>query len=244
VAATEELEQEMAACRELAGSALAAEGLSSSELGPLSERLRSRIAAERGVQAKLQSLRTRQQVALVWGVAAVLIVVAAVVLPRRPDLEAYPLGRMIATIAALAALAAAATWRILRPLHRPPTSPWVERGLLLFGVLLPGVLTVVPLSHVGVHSGTGAVFAIECGRCAAYGGVMGLPILVLVMLARRARVDGVVGGALAGVAAGLMGNLTLQLHCPNTDISHQLIGHWGLLVVLPALLALWALRRR
>jgi hypothetical protein len=87
------------------------------------------------------------------------------------------------------------------------------------------------------------VFARECGRCAAFGAVMGLPVLAFALLARRAHVEGVVA-SLAGVAAGLTGNLALQLHCPNTNVAHQLLGHWVVLLVLPLATVVWCALRR
>jgi hypothetical protein len=110
------------------------------------------------------------------------------------------------------------------------------------GVLVPCVLTLIPLDHHGVAAGEGAIFALECGRCAAFGAVMGLPVLVLALLARRSRLEGVVA-ALAGVAAGLTGNLVLQIHCPNTNVVHQLLGHWVVLLFLPVATAIWCSRR-
>jgi hypothetical protein len=179
---------------------------------------------------------------LVWSLVATLVIAAALLLPRRVDLAEYPLWRMVFTIATFSVLAGAATWRMLRPLHLPPARPWIGPTLLAIGVLVPCILALIPLSHQGVKAGEGAVFALECGRCAAFGAVMGLPVLVLALLARRTHVEGVIA-SLAGVAAGLTGNLVLQLHCPNTNISHQLIGHWAVLLVLPIATALWCARR-
>jgi hypothetical protein len=84
---------------------------------------------------------------------------------------------------------------------------------------------------------------VECLRCAAYGAAMGAPILAVALLARRTSVEGAAAAALAGVAAALAGNLVLHLQCPNTDVSHQLVAHCGLLLLLPAVVALAWLAR-
>jgi hypothetical protein len=243
-----ELADDMAAIRAIAGahavgSGALASGESAEDLRSLETRVQARIARERGVLAWLCSLSTPMRLALVCGTLSLLVVAAALFLPRREDLAAYPLWRMVLTLAVFALLAAGASWRVLRPLHLPPASTRLSTMLLVLGLAIPCALAVIPLPHQGVAAGAGAQFALECGRCAGFGAVMGLPVLVLALMAGRSRIEGVVA-ALAGVAAGLTGNLVLQLHCPNTDVGHQLLGHWVVLLVLPIATALWCARRR
>jgi hypothetical protein len=69
--------------------------------------------------------------------------------------------------------------------------------------------------------------------------MLGLPVLLVAFAVRRAEVDGAALGALAGVAAGLTGNLALQVHCPITHTAHLLIGHATLIIVLGTAAFLW-----
>lgn len=78
-----------------------------------------------------------------------------------------------------------------------------------------------------------------CFKCIGFGGATGAAILALAFLMRRAQVDGAAVAALAGVAAGLTGNLTLQLHCPIVDPTHLILAHAMLLVIFGAATAMW-----
>ncbi len=232
-----ELEQEIQACRDLVQGAL--RGTSSdAELAQLRGRVDDDLRAEQGVVGRLRSLRTTHKVLIILAVIA-LVTAFAVVTKPRSDLSAYPGVRMGVTLLVLSMVSGAATWRLLRPLHAPPPNVWMSRALLVLGVLTPVVLALFPIDHVGAPAGEGVAFAAACGKCLGYGGAFGLPVLILAFAVRRSRVDGAAVAALAGIAAGLTGNLTLQVHCPITDPSHLLVGHVMLLAILGGAAAVW-----
>lgn len=213
------------------------------DIAALETRVKALLAEERGLLATLRSLRTRHRTLLVL-VVSVSVTAGALALRPRADLAHYPALRMALTLAVLFALTASASWRLLRPLHLPRPRRSVSLLLALAGVSMPFFLSVIPLGHVGHPAGEGAEFVLGCARCVGFGGLLGLPVLVLAFAVRRADVDGAAIAALAGVAAGLTGNLILQVHCSITDPAHLLGGHALLLIILAGAAWLWRRRQR
>ncbi len=234
-----ELEREIEACRALVRDGEAAgDDLSDGDLGPLRRGVDGALAAEQGMLARLRAMPTSRRLTLVV-LLSVAVTVASVVFTPRVDLAVYPSWRMLGSLALLGMVTAAAAWRLLRPLYAPPSPLWVSRGLVVAGVLLPVALALIPMQHVGVAADEGSRFALGCGKCLAFGGAMGFPVLLLALLSRRSRIDGAAVTALAGVAAGIAGNLTLQVHCPITEPVHLLIGHALLVVLLAGAAVIW-----
>jgi hypothetical protein len=227
-----ELAQEIDACRKLAAGAVD-DNVNEADLNPLRTRVDAQIEQEKGIIATLRALPTWQRTGIALGLAAA-VTLASLVTKPRSDLDAYPMGHMAWIVGLLAALTFAASWRLLRPLHKPPPKAWTDTLLLVLGVLTPAVVSFIPLGHVGIDAGTGADFAAGCMRCIGFGGVLGIPVLVLALVLRRKNMDGAAITALGGVAAGLSGNLVLQVHCPITDSTHLLLGHTTLLLILGA----------
>lgn len=235
----EALEREIASVRTLAGSAAEAERVDESTLGQVQHGVNQRVGAETGVLATMRGWPTWQRLGMVILLSAVTTVATAVTMPRW-DLGAYPSLRMVFTLGVLALLTGAASGRLLRPLHRPRPSIWSGRVLLLMGMAMPCVMSLWPLDgHVGTLPGEGVAFAIGCGRCFVFGGALGIPVLLVAIAVRRANIDGAAVAALAGVAAGLTGNLTLQVHCAVTDPHHLLVGHATLLGIFAIFAAMW-----
>ena len=230
-----DLDADIAACRRLVVGVMRDDA---SSIAKLRDGVHRDLEGEGGLLGRLRSLKTGTRAALVLALMAAVTALTVVVTPRA-DLAAYPTPRMFAVLIVLAVVTGAATWRLLRPLHLPPPSVWMSRALLVVGVLTPVVLSLIPIDHVGGHAGHGAHFFAACGKCLGFGGVLGLPVLLLAFAVRRSRVDGAAVAALAGVAAGLTGNLTLQVHCPITDPSHLLLGHALLLGLLGVAAAVW-----
>jgi hypothetical protein len=227
-----ELERDMAACKELVPKAPHAPAADARELAL------ERLESERGVAARLRSLPGPWRWLLVAAVASATTAASLSMTPR-PDLELYPSGRMAVVLVALFALTAAACWRLLRPIHRPPLSPAVDYAMLIVSAALPTIVAVSPMDHVGAPAGDGAAFIIACTKCMSFGAVFGLPVMLLAVAARRANVGGPAVAALAGVAAGLTGNLVLQVHCPITEPGHVLLGHAAMLAPLGLVAAVW-----
>jgi hypothetical protein len=239
----------MAACQKLVSRGSG----DSPDLGPLRRDVDRLLAGERGVLAWLRSLPTGQRLAMVLFMAVVTAIAALAVLPAnpRPGLEVHSPERLAVTLAALFLLTAVATWRLLRPLHQPPPPRWQSALLVAAGLFMPVVLALAPhgasaQEHAVIYAAEeGATFLRNSLLCFTFGAVLGLPVLVVAMLLRRADIDGAAVAALAGVAAGLTGNMALQLHCPNTTPKHLLLGHATLLVALVAAVAgATTLRRR
>lgn len=236
-ALSSDMAEDMRAARELLG------GGHQAELPPGLEALRKRVDAdldrEKGLMATLRDRPTPQRIALVLLLTGLLVGVTAAAAPRG-ELADYPIVRMAIVLVALSGVTGVAIWRLLRPLHLPKPSTASTRLLLVAGVLAPTVAALWPLyGHVGHDPGHGMAFAVGCGRCMAFGAVMGAPVLALATLMRRSRVDGAAVVALAGVAAGLVGNLTLQLHCPVTDPIHLLLAHASLALILGVVALRW-----
>lgn len=237
--------RELEACEQLARRGLEAEleeAIADSIRGEITER----IAAERGLVATLRALPTSQRLAGIVLASLAVTVLAWLMMPRA-DMDHYPRGRMLITLGALFGLTVAANLRLLRPLHLPKPPAWTGAVLLLAGIAAPIVLAVVPLTafgHEEFAAGEGGAFAVGCFKCLSFGAVLGLPVLLLAGLMRRANVDGAAIVALGGVAAGLTGNLTLQVHCPIVDTGHLLLGHASLLFILIAAILLWRSGKR
>jgi hypothetical protein len=65
-----------------------------------------------------------------------------------------------------------------------------------------------------------------CLRAGLAAGALG-SVLVWLILRRGAILDPRASGALAGLMGGLAGITILEIHCPNFNALHILIGHWG-----------------
>jgi hypothetical protein len=231
-----ELDRDMEACQRLAGEL---DGEDEADLDALQREVDELIAEEKGPVAELRARATGQRIAIVVAAVTLLSIGVALGTPRA-DLGTYPLLRTVLVLALLGALTAVATWRLLRPLHLPRPSVTSSRLLLVAGLLAPFVISIIPVNdHTGAAPGEGVAFATACFKCFGFGGALGLPVLGLAFVMRRAQVDGAAVAALAGVVAGLMGNLALHLHCPVVDPLHLIIGHALLVVVFSIAAAAW-----
>lgn len=231
-----ELEHEMAALRSLTGRE-APEPVDDDLLASLRAKVDEDVAAEVGLVAKLRALPTPQRVGLVAGVTLLFTLVSGLAMPR-PDLAQYPEVRMALILGLMAALCGWALWRILRPLHLPRPSPIADRILLVLGVLAPLAFALWPMPTMA-HAEHAGSFVGRAMGCLAFGSALGIPVLGLAIVLRRARVDGAAVAALAGVAAGLTANLGLQLHCPIHDPAHLVVAHASLVLLLAPAAILW-----
>ena len=162
---------------------------------------------------------------------------------RRADWDVYPRYRMLVEIGVLVL----AVWLVaraeLRPLQRA-ARPITRATAALIAFALPVAIALVAPAHAA-HSaslqGTGADFWPRALACLGFGLSIGLPALIVVRLLDRNPQGPRVLMLLACGLGGLAGNLTLHMHCPITHLSHLLVGHASIgLVLLPVLL----LRRR
>lgn len=216
--------------------------ISAGDLAALRAGLDARIAADRGLIARLRARPTPERVALVVTVTALTVAATTLATPRG-DLGALPLPPTLALMGVLGSVAAVATARLLRPLHRPPPRAASDRLLLALAALAPVAAALWSAQgHDGAAAGEGLTFLRRCAGCAAFGGALAVPVLVLATVLRRARVDGPAVAALAGVVAGIAATLVLHVHCPITAAAHVLVGHVALVPALALAATLW--RRR
>jgi hypothetical protein len=161
---------------------------------------------------------------------------------RRADLAAYPLAHLLAYLGSLATLIAVCTFAALRPLHRPSLPKLTGIGLGLLAIAATVVLAIVPDFHTHAPPPTGGLLA-HASPCFVYGFLVGAPIYAALRVLDRGNP---LGRVLAASAAGLTGNLVLELQCPSGGVDHLVVGHAGVvaLYVLGVLALEWALRPR
>ncbi|HJL19399.1 MAG TPA: NrsF family protein [Sandaracinaceae bacterium LLY-WYZ-13_1] len=171
---------------------------------------------------------------LIGGVTAALVVVLGGVLGMR-DLGELPALYVGAALASLVVLLGLSLHQALRPLHRPPLPRGAQAAVVALTLLATFLLALLsPHAPEEAAASRGAMELVS--PCLFYGLFIGLPVyLVLRLLDRR---GGVAAPLLAACAAGLAGNLTLQLKCPNDDPQHLMLSHFAVALLFVAGLGL------
>jgi hypothetical protein len=112
--------------------------------------------------------------------------------------------------------------------RRPAPSVVLTGGILLslaaiFCVLLP--------------YRTETSFWVQSGLCLQLGVVFAVPTAALAwgLLRRGAVLSPAISGAAAGLLGGLAGLTVLEIHCPDHNLAHVLVGHWGAALVCTAI---------
>ena len=205
-----------------------------------------RSAIERDVGQKERGvvwLRSRPtSFRLGFGVIVCLgIVLLTLGLTPRPDIDVYPALRMLLVTSTLLVLLGVALSQGLRPLQRAATG--AEGLLLVLALLVPIVLSALPAAH-SAHAlsvgGIGEALIPRALACFAFGVALGLPLLVSMRALDRLEHTTAARALWAAAATGLLGNLTLSLHCPLTHPAHLLLGHASVGVALAAAYGLLA----
>lgn len=209
---------------------------------PSPERALTSIRSERGIRAWGRSRSTTTKVVALL-IAIALVLTGVMLFHPRPDLEAYPIGRMAVVMGVLGLVAGTAGWARLRPLHRSPLGRRVE--MLVAIVMVPLALAVLPEAVTGhmASMNKGPFWPVTL-NCFMVGSLLGASIFVLVSwFERRTHVPLSVVG-LSAAAMGVTGNLALQLFCPLTDPWHLLYGHAsiGLVWAAIAVAGAWVVR--
>jgi hypothetical protein len=72
-------------------------------------------------------------------------------------------------------------------------------------------------------------FWLQSGKCLLVGIGFAVPAAVLAwgLLRRGAVLSPAVSGAAAGLLGGLAGAVVLEIHCPDWNVAHILVAHWG-----------------
>jgi hypothetical protein len=187
---------------------------------------RHRIGRERGVSAWLRSRGHAQQLTLGIALAVAPALIVSFV-AHRADLRVYPTWRLGVFVAGLLFASLLTLQALLRPLYVPRsrTSEGVS-SVLAFGLpLLLGVLApahAVALDHGDPSTQTVVSQAYACLRL---GILVGLPSLLLLLAMDRVQHARFRFTALAAGLGGVVGNLTLLMHCANEQRAHRLLGH-------------------
>src|SRR6202021_3116184 len=86
-------------------------------------------------------------------------------------------------------------------------------------------------------SDTETSFWVRSGECLQLGVVFAVPTAVLSwgLLRRGAVLSPAISGAAAGLLGGLAGLTVLEIHCPDHNLAHVLVGHWGAALVCAAI---------
>jgi len=202
--------------------------------------LEASIDRERGPAAWLRSRPTPVRLA-VAALGSGLVPLLVWLAWRRVDAAAHPGDRLALEIAAVLVPAALLLAVGLWPLHRPAWPRWVEPlalGLAVLALLLGPALGPAHHDHPASLGGTGAQLVPRATACLITGTVLALPVLAWLFAPRR-------GGErawLLGGLAGLLGALSIFLHCPIVAPVHLLLGH--VTVLVPGLLLGAVLLRR
>jgi len=192
------------------------------DLTALERAVRADVARERGARAWLRSRSPALRLVLALGFA-MLLAVTVLVVRARGDLHTYPVWRMGLTLGWFGLAAGASAWLALRPVYLPRPSARLVIGLAAFalaGPLVTALLPAVPTDET-LHAHRSAL----AGGCFTIGALAGVVTLLLARLLDRGGPHGPGPLVLAAAAAGLVGNVALQLHCPINFPAHLLLGH-------------------
>jgi hypothetical protein len=214
------------------------DGHGAADLDGLYRALRADIARERGLRGWLRERSTAARLLAASGVIAGVCALAAVAFARS-DLGAYPIERFVLSLSAMGLLMVVSLVIALRPLQRPGLPIWVSPAVAACSLLaLAGLYLVTPLPP--------APAALELASlrpalvCLAIGLAMGAPVYALIVLLER---GGPRRALPMAAAAGLAANLVLHIHCPRTQLTHLMLGHFGAAALLLLAVALWTRAR-
>lgn len=199
--------------------------------------LETALDQETSLRARLRSLPGPARTGLLLLGAFGVVAVVALIRPRM-DLDDYPMDRMLLFAVLTGGLAAFVVPLLARPPHKAPprTGPWA----LALALAVPVALAVLPAAHTAGHDVT-LPFAQSALACFGFGTITGLPALFLAWVVERQDPQPMARALLAAATAGLVGNMTLQAHCPITTPLHLLVSHAVIGAVLVTLL--WLKRR-
>lgn len=164
-------------------------------------------------------------------------------LTPRDDLDEYPISRMLLAVTSLTLFILLSVRLALHPLQAAPL-PVVRRlGVVAAGVVVTLSLALLPPAHWSLEisrAGAGSDWAPRALACFGFGLGLGAPLFAALRLLDRTSRPSRTGAWLAAAAAGLLGNLALQLHCPLTHSAHLVAGHVTVIIVAIALASLLA----
>jgi hypothetical protein len=194
---------------------------------------------------RFRSWSSGQQFALQAGLSLIisLIVLSAM---RRIDFPSYPAARMGIALLLLTIAGAGALKVAMRPLHISGIPPGARTIALLFALFAPLGLALLPDAHSGelLHLHGEKEMWISALRCLLFGLITGAPLLLASWLISRTGLRTIGTLLMAALGAVVLGNFTLQLHCPVTEPLHLLLGHAGVLLPFALFAGVAWVRRR
>ncbi|MGE0784214.1 MAG: hypothetical protein AB7S26_00900 [Sandaracinaceae bacterium] len=161
------------------------------------------------------------------GLTALSVIAVGGLGSSRADLAELPLRFLISAVGALAFLLGASVWLALRPLHRPPLPRAAHAAMVALTLGSTFALALLaPDGDDGVPHTT--LLHEMVSPCLFYGLFMGLPVYLVLRLVDRGPA---LSSLIAACAAGLAGNLVLQLHCPRHAPEHLMAAHFTVAVL-------------
>lgn len=134
------------------------------------------------------------------------------------------------TLAAYLSLLLIATFLATRPLQLPPLAPWKAKAVAAVTVTATLIAALWPRADAAAASSsvTAETPAFMFMACMGMGLLLGVPVYALLRLFDQGNSF---GNLMAAVAAGLAGNLLLNMHCPVHSGPHALFGHASVAVI-------------
>ncbi len=180
--------------------------------------------ADRSWTFWLRSRATSVRRAIAFGGAALVVLVAGT-LSLRTNLAELPLPWLALAIGSLSVLLGASLYLGLRPLHQPELPGWARGGIIAATVVATCAIALFAPQDTVLG---GETLLAHTSPCFLYGMLVGLPVYLLLRLLHR---GGSTAALVAACAAGLTGNLVLQLHCPRGDVEHLMVGHFTVVLL-------------
>ena len=171
-----------------------------------------------------RQVRARRIAALVLSLGWVLGHLAVVGL--RPDAAELTSGFLLIEVALPLALAAAAMFVALRPgsLGLGGGLRSISTTMVLVPVAFASLALLGPVLLVEPLQDSSLLGSIPCHRTVLLWSTLPL-LLAAVTLRRTFPVGALWRAALVGTSTGLLGGAAINLHCPNADPTHVLLGH-------------------
>jgi hypothetical protein len=218
-----------------------AEELPAFDLDELRSEMHATLDSEaRSLVAPIRDLPTRFRVGLGAALALASVLVSWGV-SRRSDWEIHSSTRSLGVLLILGGTLVLALREFLRPLNelvrdRYRQTLWGVVLALPFFVALSVRASSAELERVGA--------AIDAVQCLLWGVVFALPMAVWTVFAQRAPIRETNAMWLLAGVLGVVGNLTLHVHCALNDATHLVVGHASLGLLWAAGLWFWYSRKR
>jgi len=223
--------------RQLASAAsLQPAGLPEADMAALWGRVKHETTAARsGWRQHLQELPTGVRVTLALATVLVLTAITVLVIGTRESLAGAGIMRVTLALSSLGILAAACFAVSLRGVHQRPLRGWAW-AVVAIAVAVPVGLALLPMgAHADGSSGVGCLLI-----GIATGGIVSVPVFLM----QRASVPVLARVCAALAGGGVVAFALLELHCPSRDVTHLLLGHAAVGLVLVALSAFVVVARR